>query len=251
MFTDRIIAGTGIRGFTTSLLIADEAAFIFEEVWQSVTPQLLTTGGDIVLLSTPHGKQGYFYRCYNDPSFKVFHVNTEEVIKNRAISDSWSEIQRQGALEHLEREKKSMSALQYAQEYMGQFIQELRQFFRDELIKACMSLKRRGEIRKERTYFLGVDIARMGDDEGVFCIIDRTNKDSLEHVENIITRKTRLNETFNKIIELEKLYNFRNIYVDDGGIGSGVFDYLLEHDLTKRKAIAINNRSRPLDRDER
>jgi hypothetical protein len=59
-----------------------------------------------------------------------------------------------------------------------------------------------------------------------------------------------LNETYNKILELDKLWNFKAIYVDDGGIGSGVFDYLLANDQTKRKAVAINNRARPLDRDE-
>src|SRR5512146_1652069 len=86
------LAGIGIRGFTIDLLIADEAAFINEEVWSAVTPMLLTTGGDIILVSTPHGKEGFFYKCYNDPSFTVFHVKSEEVIKNRPISVSWTEL---------------------------------------------------------------------------------------------------------------------------------------------------------------
>ena len=37
------LAGIGIRGFTIDILIADEAAFIPEEVWLAVTPMLLTT----------------------------------------------------------------------------------------------------------------------------------------------------------------------------------------------------------------
>ena len=242
------LAGTGIRGFTVHMLIADEAAFIPEEVWSAVTPMLLTTGGDIILVSTPHGRQGYFYTCYNDKSFKVFHVNSEKVITERLISQSWSLFQKEKALEHLEREKKSMSELQYAQEYMGEFIDALRQFFKDDLIKKVMVLKR-PIIRGERAYFLGVDIARLGEDEGVFSIIDRTNRDMLEQVENIITLKKRLNETTNEVLRLDKLYNFKKIYIDDGGIGTGVFDYLLENPQTKNKVIAINNRARPLDKD--
>ena len=57
-------SGYGIRGFTIDLLICDEAAFINEEVWQAVTPMLAVTGGDIWLLSTPHGREGYYYRCF-------------------------------------------------------------------------------------------------------------------------------------------------------------------------------------------
>ena len=244
------LAGTGIRGFTIDLLIADEAAFINEEVWLAVTPMLLTTGGDIILVSTPHGRAGYFWRCYNDKSFTVFHIKSEEVIKNRAISDSWTEIQRIKALEHLEREKKSMTTLQYAQEYLGEFVEELRQFFNDDIIKRCMIKKRPGMIAREKTYFLGVDVARMGRDECTFEIIDRSDRNKLIHIERIVIKKIYLNEVTNKILELNKLYNFRAIYIDDGGIGVGVFDYLLEREETKRKVVAINNRSRPLDRNE-
>lgn len=245
------MAGVGIRGFTIDRLIADEAAFINEEVWQAVTPMLLTTGGDIILVSTPHGRAGYFWDCYNDERFKVFHVNSEEVIRNRKISESWTEEQRMRALAHLEAEKSKMSSLQYAQEYLGEFVDSLRQFFPDELVKKCMILKRREVMKPDRVYFLGVDIARMGEDEGTFEIIDRTDRDNIEQVENIITTKTRLNETTDKILNLDSTYKFRAIYIDDGGIGVGVFDYLLEHEQTKRKVVAINNRSRPLDKEDK
>ena len=243
------LAGTGIRGFTINLLIADEAAFIPEEVWSAVTPMLLTTGGDIILVSTPHGRLGYFWKMYNDKSFSVFHVKSEEVIKNRPISSSWTQIQREKALEHLEREKKRMSILEYAQEYMGEFIDKLRQFFSDELITKCMTLKR-GFYSENKTYFLGVDVARMGDDECTFQVIDRTDRKNLIHVDNIIMQKVYLNEVTNFIINLDLHYHFKAIFIDDGGIGVGVFDYLLENEQTKRKVVAINNRARPLDRDE-
>jgi len=52
------LSGTGIRGYTIDLLIADEAAFIPQEVWVAVTPMLAITKGKIILLSTPFGKEG-------------------------------------------------------------------------------------------------------------------------------------------------------------------------------------------------
>ncbi len=110
------LAGIGIRGFTITKLTGEEASYIGEDVWAAVTPMLLTTGGDMDLLGTPHGKVGYFYECYRNEHnhFKVFHVNSEEVIRNRKISKSWTEKQREGALNHLEREKSKMSMREYA-----------------------------------------------------------------------------------------------------------------------------------------
>ena len=70
--------GFGIMGFTIDLLIADEAAFIPEEVWNSVIPALAITRGSIWLLSTPFMKQGYYYQCFQDTSFTAFHTSSED-----------------------------------------------------------------------------------------------------------------------------------------------------------------------------
>jgi len=58
------LSGVGIRGRTINRLYVDEASRVPEEVWTAITPMLLTTGGDIILLSTPFGRQGYFYRIW-------------------------------------------------------------------------------------------------------------------------------------------------------------------------------------------
>lgn len=244
------LAGTGIRGFTIDLLIEDESAFINDEVQLAVSPMLLTTGGDIILVSTPHGKTGYFWRCYNDPSFKVFHIKSEEVITNRQISATWTKIQKEKALEHLDRERRSMSANEFAQEYGGMFIDELSQFFPDELIKKCMTRKR-SNFYPRADYFLGIDVSRLGEDETTFEIIDRTDRHHLIHVESIVKSRHYLNEIYNQVLELDLKYKFKKIYIDDAGLGVGVFDYLLENPQTKRKVVPINNRSRPLDKDDK
>jgi len=228
--------GEGIRGFTVDLLIADEAAFIKQTVWQAVTPMLAITRGKKILLSTPHGKAGYFYDCFNDDTYTNFHISAEDCPRKDE--------------NFLANERKRMTKAQYAQEYLGEFIDDLRRMFSDELIKKTCILKRREDIRKARDYFIGVDIARMGEDESTFEIIDRTNREALEQVENIMTKKTLTTETTKEIINLNKQYDFKKIYVDDGGLGVGVFDQLLEEDETKRKVIPINNASRSQDRDK-
>lgn len=226
------LTGYGIRGYTINLLIADEAAFIPEEVWTAVTPMLAVTKGKIILLSTPHGREGYFYRCFNDEDFETFHVSSEECPRR---DDKF-----------LAKEKERMTKLQYAQEYLGEFIDELRQFFPSELITACCTGKRQDPCA--RNHYLGVDVARMGEDESTFEIIQKRD-DYLIHVENQITEKTLTTETINNIIQLEKQWNFRKIYIDDAGVGAGIFDQLLFEESTRRKTIGINNARRIYERD--
>jgi hypothetical protein len=224
------LMGHGIRGYTIDMLIADEAAFIPDDVWTSVTPMLAITKGKIILLSTPCGKSGYFYNCFNNDSFLKFHISSEECPRKNQ--------------KFLDEEKKRMSKWQYAQEYLGEFIDELRQFFPTELIKERMTLNEKREGTGE--YFLGVDVARMGGDESVLIAV-RRNGEQLEMVEMIIKEKVYLTEIIRLIKELDRRWNFKKMYIDDGGLGVGVFDPLLEDEQTRRKVVAINNSSRLID----
>lgn len=239
-------SGLGARGFTLDMLIADEAAFMPDDVWAAVTPSLLTTGGDIVLISTPHGKIGYFYQCYNSDKFKTWHLNSLDVIEKREIGKSWTEAQRTKAFEFIESEKLRMSVREFGQEYLGQFLEELSQFFPDEIIRRSMIQQRQDVGKEGRDFYLGVDVARMGGDKTTFEIIERRGE-LLIHRENLVWKRTLLTETTDKILLLDILYNFRKIYIDDGGLGVSVFDALLAHPQTKRKIIAVNNSQRIIE----
>jgi hypothetical protein len=195
-------------------------------------------GGSIVLLSTPFGKGGYFYDCYTNPGFKSIHVSSEEC--SRIDKD------------FLKREKERMTKLQYAQEYLGQFVDELMQFFSTDLIARCLSPDPTSSYpltSKGRVNFLGVDVARMGGDETVLFSLQRLNKEELFELDLDISKNTRLPETVKKIIMNDSRYNHKKIYIDDGGLGVGVFDSLLDTDQTKRKVVAINNASRSITHD--
>ena len=249
-------AGIGIRGYTVHRLYVDEASRVPEDVWGAVTPMLLTTGGSTILLSTPFGAQGEFHRVWINKdsaydSFSRFSIDSEEVIRNRPICSSWTEKQREMGLQKIEQAKSRMSKREYAQEYLGEFVQDLHRWFSDELINSICTLKRPLIISRKYTHFLGCDIARMGEDEGTYEIIMKINKDNLVQVENIVTRKKLTTETEARILELDRRYNFERIFIDAGSgtLGVSIFDHLLNIDQTKRKIEAINNRARPLDRD--
>lgn len=224
-------SGYGIRGHTVDLLIADEAAFITDEVWTAVTPMLSITRGVMWLLSSPFGRQGFFYRAFSDDNFKKFHISSEDCPRKDE--------------KFLRSERERMTKAEYAQEYLGEFVDELHRFFTDELINKTCVLDREKFIEGAK-YFLGIDVARMGSDESTFEIV-RMERDRLIHVEHIATTKTKTTETTEMIIQLNRKYKFIKIYIDDGGLGAGVFDNLLENEEVKRKVIPINNASRSLE----
>lgn len=234
-------SGYGIRGYTIDELFADEAHYIKEEVWAAVTPMLATTGGHIHLLSTPKGTEGYFYRCFHDKNFTAIHVSTEEVAKKR------KEPQRTNLLEFIKDEKERMSKLQYQQEYLGLFVGGIQRFISDEEIdKICIIQE--PFIHPLGTRFQGIDIARMGGDETAMISFDRFDRKHIIQCDLTIADSQRLTDTARLIILKDKSLQHKKIFMDDGGLGVGVFDMLYEDKQTKRKVVGLNNASREIER---
>jgi hypothetical protein len=56
-----------IRGFSgPNLVIFDEAARVPDELYFAVRPMLAVSGGQLILLSTPAGKRGFFFREWSE-----------------------------------------------------------------------------------------------------------------------------------------------------------------------------------------
>lgn len=243
--------GDAIRGFTGDILIIDEASRMPEMVWTASKPTLLTTAGKIWMCSTPHGKRGYFWEAFQNKHgrFEVFHINSEDVIKNRKVNDVWTETKRNEAIRFLEEERRDMSELQYGQEYLGLFLDELRQYFDDKTIERATILKRPENNLTNQEKYMGVDIARLGGDECAYEILTR-RETIIHHIESI-TRKNQLTtKTEQDILELDTKWNLGKIGIDagSGSLGVGIFDHLIESRI-KKKVIAMNNREISMDRE--
>lgn len=230
--------GYFIRGFTIDLLIADEAAYIPEIVWNAVIPmiavsQKLRGMGFIILLSTPFGKGGYFYNSFTDKDFKSFHISSEDC--PRIPKD------------FLQKEKQRMTKAEYRQEYQGEFTDEWNQFFQTDLIKKCMTFIE-WSFERDRNqagrFYLGVDIARYGGDENAFVIAELLGT-TIKIVKCITTERVSTTDTIGRIIELDKIFKFSRIFLDDSGIGGGVTDILLEK--LGRKVMGLNNASKRIE----
>lgn len=220
--------GFGIMGFTINLLIADEAAFIPEEVWNSVIPALAITRGEIWLLSTPYLKRGYYFQCFEDPSFTSFHTSSEDCPRKD--------------VKFLDQQRKNLTRAQYKQMYLGEFVDELLQFFPDDLIRKCMTINPNlAESKSHYNNFLGVDVARLGGDDTVLVSLERIQRKELKMFGLVIPEAQILTETVKLILAEDRKHNYSKIYIDTTGMGWGVYDPLLMDPQTKRKVVSIEN----------
>jgi hypothetical protein len=117
----RIVALPGkegtIRGFSgVSQLIVDEASRVPDELYQAIRPMLAVSGGDILLLSTPFGKRGFFHHEWTEG--RDWHKTQMTAYDCPRISKEWLELERQ-----------SMPEWWFRQEYMCEFMETTDQVF--------------------------------------------------------------------------------------------------------------------------
>lgn len=237
--------GSGARQHTLNGVIFEEMQLIPEDAFAAITPMLLTTGGFIWMLGTAWATEGYVYERLSDPDFKAFRINSEEVAELRP------EPQRTIMLKHLEKERERLGEAMYAQEYLAIPSEKVRQIFPDALIKKCQVLKRREGILTQHRHVCGVDPAGLGEDEGAITILDTEDKEKIKQVDFIITKKLMTTQMTDIILNQDERYDgFAKIYVDDGGVGFGVFSELMREDSTRNKTVPLNNAQRSLNRDE-
>ncbi|KKN05382.1 hypothetical protein LCGC14_1087910 [marine sediment metagenome] len=191
------LEGSGLRTYTLTDLVIDEAAPMAREIFIATMPMLSVTGGTMDIMSTPRGAEGFFYDCSKDDDFTHFYVSAEDCSRHDK--------------KFLEKQKKRMSELEYAQEYLAKFLSDLKRLFSDKWVKDVVTLKRRETTIKNRKYYLGSDIGGMGEDESSYEVFDKISKTNIEQVENITSSKNHIQENVVKIDRLEAEYK---IWVD-------------------------------------
>jgi len=141
----RIITLSGsessVRGYTApDLVIIDEASWADEGLYVAIRPMMLNSTGQLVLISTPHGKQGFFYDVWShhgevDPNgddmldledgWERYRVRATE---NKRVTKEW-----------LDRERGEMTERMFRQEYGCEFVETEEQVFSYDLIKSMFS----------------------------------------------------------------------------------------------------------------
>lgn len=143
-------------------VIMDEAARIPDPVYYALRPMLAMSGGDLVALSTPFGKRGWFYHAWHvedeEPTdldkatvqailADLGMVVSDEDMAQDEKSFAWTKSQLAApdnprlSKRFLANERRKVPDLVFKQEWLLQFVDIQDQLFREEDLEAWLSLE--------------------------------------------------------------------------------------------------------------
>lgn len=106
------------RGFSPHLVLLDEAAFAPEALFRAITPSLAASQGALHMISSPNGRQGYFFDAFEGTAQNVYRVQTIPWTRCPRIDPAF-----------IEDEKIALGKLYFRQEYGAEFITPEGAFF--------------------------------------------------------------------------------------------------------------------------
>ena len=227
--------GDGMRGFTATMLILDEAAFIPDRAWEAIEPVISVSKGRTVLLSTPQGKARFFYKATINKNYKLLHVSARDCPRHTK--------------KFLDRKQAEMSPIAFATEYLGEFIDDYNRKFIPEWIKIVCDVEKEKVLITKQNNFLGIDVAGAGPDETTFEGFNASNPQRITQTLNIYSNTIQGPQIERQIEVLKAKYNYnrKSIGFDSGGLGSGTFAYMMENKSLKRCIVALDNSQRPTE----
>jgi len=103
----------------------------------------------------------------------------------------------------------------------------------DDYLFTWVELREAVEMEYDHEYaanhrILGVDVARFGDDETVFTILERRGINQWEQIFKEKHQEKDLMWTTGRLIDIKREFNVNIVAVDDNGLGGGVTDRLRE-----------------------
>jgi hypothetical protein len=115
--------GDNFRGYSdVKLALVDEASLVDDTVFTALLPMLVVSGGRLIALSTPWGKQGWFYTKFTSDDTSWHRINGKAADSPRISKAA------------LEQQRRDLGERKYSQEFENVFIESEGQLFSDETI---------------------------------------------------------------------------------------------------------------------
>lgn len=115
-----------VRGFSAvSLILIDEAARVRDDLYSALRPMLAVGDGDLWLMSTPHGQQGFFYETWMGSGEEWMRVSVPATECSRISAKFLAE------------ERAVMTSATFAQEYMCCFTGDGTEYFDRALVESA------------------------------------------------------------------------------------------------------------------
>jgi phage FluMu gp28-like protein len=218
-----------IRTYSANDVYLDEAAH-FEndtEIMGVVGPMLTATHGSLTLISTPFGKRGVFYEQYQktvemeavDPEhYKVFNLYPSSI--SPLIGS-----------EGLERERLSgkYSDLEFRQEFLGEFLEEVDVYLPIDLIMVCVNgaIVPLLESQPDRRFYWGVDFAKKRDETAVVILEKLKGADgsmTLRVVQWFTWGKMDYSDQIGRLGQIRRHLPCAKAVCDQSGVGEPVME---------------------------
>jgi phage FluMu gp28-like protein len=221
-----------LRGYTAQMVICDEASFMPEEViTQVIFPMLSTTDGYAIFLSTPWGKDHFFYRAFVNPAYSVHKVKSEQcpLIKP----------------EFLEEMKANMTKEAYLMEYEAEFVEALNSYFQQGLIRKCVELAQKLGVELygslEATfptgdYYAGVDFGKL-QDYSVITVLKREGEILKLVYLYQFPLETPYSQVIGHLVRANQKIKFRKVLVDQTGVGEPVLEEIRNQGLSNVEGL--------------
>jgi hypothetical protein len=232
--------GRNLRGHAAHRVVVDEAAYVKEEiVTEVIGPMLADTGGALILISTPFGRN-HFYRTYltgladakdRNPRVRSWNCTT---LDNPHISREYVEAQRH-----------EMSDRQFRCEYLAEFIDDAACVFRWDDIAAAATAEFQPP-QPGRHYLAGCDLGKYRD-YSALCVIDisepRARVVSFARFNRLPWPDQRA-----RILDALQSYAMPPLVIDSTGLGDPVADELeREGVLCLRYGFTAESKRRLID----
>lgn len=209
-----------LRGFTANLVIIDEAAFCDIDVIEScVLPWTNTTGGDIILFSTPRFKND------NDLFYKYYSLGDQNE-KKGYYSVDWKKWDTSALLppEKLQQYKETLPYKIFVNEMLGEFLDLEGSVFGD----FSKVLSNNFNIN-DKEYYIGIDWGTgSGEDNTAISVFNGIGQQVFLRYFN---DKNTI-DSIKDIVDVVKKYKPRGISVEINSIGKPNYD-LLQSELNR------------------
>jgi hypothetical protein len=234
--------GGSIKGFTANIVILEECGMMKDKIVNEVVlPMIASTNGQVIKIGTPKGKNNFWQSCYGkETKYKLFYVPY-----NLPLSEG------QYNQEFIDEQRNNLTELEFQTEYEAKFIEDTDCYFKQMLIESCLAdyelwyddCTCYSILPKWCQFYCGVDFARMGEDVTVITILEKRDG-CLRVIYTEEIKHKKLTEAIGRIKQLDGIFNFMKICLDETGIGAGPTDMLEEELGNKIQGITFTVKSK-------
>lgn len=249
--------GINLRGYTITLLITDEGAYVPDAVFVAVEQGLSSSGGQEIVISTPNGRHNAFYRMFFPEDYdEHFPLEADGSLKNGhwQVGD-WSchhydynvglnVLKPNGKPQlsrlHIERQRRILPGWRFRSEYLAEFVEDLGSYFRAEQVDKFFN-SNFSPVHfppAPGDYFFGIDIAKTRDFTSVaignLLMRNPITNAPLKNFHLQIMKldywkghaKATIEESYPKFIALSEIWRPKAIFFDKTSIGERPYEEL-------------------------